>query len=151
MILNCFICLFRFIVNKSTAAARRQFVPCASYSKSNDNIVCGLLLLQDFCCLRSKAVDVPVSLAVPVADGDGEPAKVCPDDLDGAVEAGAVRRLARHGHVLALASVVGLVQSTVRSSTCKKNHFVRQILLFLLKKERHEIMREMTSGKERLN
>ena len=89
-------------------------------------MVCGLLLLQDFCGLRSKAVDVPVSLAVPVADGDGEPAKVGPDDLDGAVEAWAVRRLTRHGHVLALASVVGLVQSAVRSSTCNKNTYFKK-------------------------
>lgn len=76
-----------------------------------------LLLLQDLCGLRSKAVDVPVSLTVPVADGDGEPAKVGPDDLDGAVEAGAVGRLAGHGHVLAFAAVVCLVQSAIWTST----------------------------------
>ena len=75
-----------------------------------------LLLLQDLCGLRSEAVDVPVCLAVPVADGDGEPAKVGPDDLDGAVEAGAVRGLTRHSHVLPFAPVVRLIQGAVWSS-----------------------------------
>ena len=81
-----------------------------------------LLLLKYLCGLRSEAVDVPVRLPVPVADGDGEPAEVCPNDADGAVQSRTVGRLAAHCHVLALATVVRLVEGAVGAATCKKKN-----------------------------
>ena len=76
-----------------------------------------LPLLKYFCCLWRHTVDTPVRLAVSVADGDGEPAEVGPNDGDDAVQARPVAVLARDCHVLALAPVVRLVKGAVWTST----------------------------------
>ena len=81
---------------------------------------CVLLVLQDFGCLGGEAIDVPVCLTMPVTNGDGEPAEVCPDHSDGAVQPGAVTGLARHRHVLAFAPVVSLVKGAVGTTTCNQ-------------------------------
>ena len=74
-------------------------------------------MLQRLGRLRGHAVHAPVGLAMPVANGDGEPAEVGPHDADDAVKARPVAVLARDGHVLALAAVVGLVEGSVRATT----------------------------------
>ena len=65
-----------------------------------------LLLLQNSCGLRSHAVDTPISLPVTIADGDGEPTKIAPNHLDGAMKAGTVAVQARHRHVFTFAAAV---------------------------------------------
>ncbi len=64
---------------------------------------------------------------VPVADSDGEPPEIAPDDLDrGRVVAvllvEVVLRvvLAGQGHVVPLAAVVGLVAGAVGGQACRK-------------------------------
>lgn len=80
-------------------------------------VLTSLPLLKYFSCLRCHTVHTPVSLAVPVADGNGEPAEVGPDDGDDAVQARPVAVFARDGHVLALATVVRLVEGSIWTST----------------------------------
>ena len=50
---------------------------------------------------------------MPVADGDGEAAKVAAHDLDALAAVGAGAVLAGHGHVVPLTLVVGLVAGAV--------------------------------------
>ena len=75
-----------------------------------------LPLLKYFRRLRSHAVHAPVGLPVPVADGDREPSEVCADHADHAVQAGPVAVLAGDGHVLALATVVRLIEGSIGTS-----------------------------------
>lgn len=75
------------------------------------------LFLKDFGSLWSHAIDAPVSLAMSVANGDGETAKIATNHLDGAVKAGSVTIDARNGHVFPFASIVGFIQRSVGATT----------------------------------
>ena len=70
-------------------------------------VIANLLCLKNPGGSRAHAVDRPVCVAVFVADGDGEPSIVGPDDLND------LTRLARNCHLLALASVGSLVSSPI--------------------------------------
>lgn len=76
--------------------------------------------MKDFGSLWSHAIDAPVSLAMSVANGDGETAKIATNHLDGAVKAGSVTIDARNGHVFPFASIVGFIQRSVGATTCKE-------------------------------
>ena len=54
-----------------------------------------------------------------IADGDGEPTKIAPNHLDGAMKAGTVAVQARHRHVFTFAAVVRLVEGAVGATTYK--------------------------------
>ena len=84
---------------------------------------------------------------MPVADSDGEPAEVAPDDLDGSrvvvlllVEVVLRVVLAGQGHVVPLAPVVGLVAGPVGGQACGKKIEIKdciKMVCFLGKKIRH--------------
>ena len=71
--------------NKMKSSRESGFSTHAKWKRENKfQFFLGVVpLLQDPGGLRCQAVDAPVGVAVRVADGDGEAAKVGPDDLDG--------------------------------------------------------------------
>ena len=76
--------------------------------RTDSRVFFALPFLQNARGLLGEAVDAPVRVSVLVADGDGEPAVVAPDHLDGLVLP------ARDVHGLTFTSIVGSVPGAVR-------------------------------------